>query len=157
MFATIRPQIFSISLKSQLDAGHRDNSVPKPGNQIFLLKNLLCTWKITFLSSISSMQGDNFRSCSSCSICPLEKRFLWYIERSPLKHCRNNAIDAFRLAIIRDTCVSMYFPRSTLVQRYFPIETFEILNELRTAADSIDKEIFCYDRNRINEFDETAN
>lgn len=28
----------------------------------------------------------------------------------------------------------MYFPRSTLVQRCFPIDTFEILNELQAAA-----------------------
>lgn len=66
LFATIRPQIFSISLKSQLDAGHRDNSVPKPGNQIFVLKNLFRTWKITFLSSISSMEGDHFPPNVSC-------------------------------------------------------------------------------------------
>lgn len=70
IFSTVNlfSTIFSISLKSQLDAGHRDNSVPKPGNQIFPLKNLLCTWKITFLSSISSMQGDNFPPNVSC--CP---------------------------------------------------------------------------------------
>lgn len=76
---------------------------------------------------------------ASCSICPLGKRFLWHIERSPLKHRRNHATDTFRLAIIRSTRASVYFPRSILVQRCFPIDTFEILNELQTAADSIDR------------------